>query len=676
MSLESILPLAGAWLWNTYGKTLTGLAFNRGKEKWDEAKWESAAKAYRAKIFKIYNSMQIMGMAKPVALDDIFTDVYVLDKPTAFKRFEIETLKSLSKEPGPSTSKRVNGLRIVRDKHNLFILGKPGAGKTTFLKYLALQAAQQNIDRIPIFIALKEWADSGKDLMLFLTERFKICEFPVARPFVEELLNSGTAMVLFDGLDEVSQERGERDQQIRSMNEFVQKYDKTQCLITCRIAATDYSFQPFSYVEIADFSDKQVKTFVGNWFRREDEKDLKTYERFIKELEEPDNKGLRDLARTPLLLTLLCLAFNETLSFPRRRAEIYKEAVDALLKKWDSSRRIKRDEVYQQLSIGHKENMLARIAAETFEDNEYFIPQARLEKFISDYVKNVPPHDPKEVNAAAVLKSIEADNGIFVERAREIYSFSHLTIQEYFTAKYVVANVHRGALVELIKSHCTDDRWREVFLLTTSLLLDATDFMKAFRSHIEDLLCNDQKLGSLLAWADKDSSIGASRWLTRSMYLFIERFHATTNPGLMSALAQGFMASKLLHDELYLDHRLSLDIAYAHGRSEHIRDILAGEIEIIRKLGLNGLSTALEELVVPTPESSEEEWQLFEDRFRSVLIEHRDIGHEWDLTEEQETLLAKYLSASFLLQDCLELAFISPAEKSKLQQSLLLSPPQ
>src|SRR5438067_6287634 len=55
--------------------------------------------------------------------------------------------------------------------------------------------------------------------------------------------------------------------------------------------------------------------------------------RFLTEFKKEDNKGLRDLARTPLLLTLLCLAFNETLTFPQRRVEIYEEALDALLKK-------------------------------------------------------------------------------------------------------------------------------------------------------------------------------------------------------------------------------------------------------------------------------------------------------------------------------------------------------
>lgn len=498
----------GAWLWDKYGKTVTDKAAGTVKDKWNKFKWKGAAEAYRAKIKKLYGTMQIMGMAEPVPLDDIFTDAYMLDQPTAFGRFDIESLKQSSADlDAPPQAQRINGLRLVKEKGNLFILGKPGAGKTTFLKYIAVQAAERIkpvIDKVPIFISLKQWADSGAELMPFITERFDICDFPDAQPFVEELLNSGNAIVLFDGLDEVNQESGQRDKQTRAMNNFIEKYDQTQCLITCRLAASDYSFQPFTYVEIADFTEKQIKKFVGNWFRKEGEKDEETRDKFLAEFAKADNKGLRDLARTPLLLTLLCLAFNETLTFPQRRVEIYEEAVDALLKKWDSSRRIKRDEVYRQLSLGHKENMLARIAAQMFEKNEYFIPQAELERYITDYVNGVPPHDTNEVaDGEVILKAIEAQHGIFVERAREVYSFSHMTFQEYFTAKYIVANTAKGTLTNLIKEHCTDESWREVFLLTTSLLPDASQFIKTFRCNVDELLEGDEKLRALLALAEK-----------------------------------------------------------------------------------------------------------------------------------------------------------------------------
>lgn len=51
------------------------------------------------------------------------------------------------------------------------------------------------------------------------------------------------------------------------------------------------------------------------------------------------------MASTPLLLVLLCLAYEENLTFPQNRSELYKDAIQALLKKWDTSRGIQRDEI-------------------------------------------------------------------------------------------------------------------------------------------------------------------------------------------------------------------------------------------------------------------------------------------------------------------------------------------
>ena len=59
--------------------------------------------------------------------------------------------------------KRFRELEAVKKYQKLIILGKPGAGKTTFLKHLAIQCLQGNFEpeRIPIFVNLKSFAESA-----------------------------------------------------------------------------------------------------------------------------------------------------------------------------------------------------------------------------------------------------------------------------------------------------------------------------------------------------------------------------------------------------------------------------------------------------------------------------------------------------------------------------------
>lgn len=696
MSLNYLIPV-GAWLWDKYGKTLADSAGDNLKLRWAKFKWKDAAEAYSVKVKKLYGTMQIMGMKEPVPLDDIFTDVFLLDKPTAFGRFEIEQLKQqlVDQDAPPPNAKRIDALsfvtetlrtvsydsenkKTIREKNrNLFILGKPGAGKTTFLKYIAVKASEREVDKVPIFVGLKQWADSGLPLLTFIEDRFDICSFPAARPFVEELLNSGSAIVLFDGLDEVNQESGQRDAQIRAMNNFIEKYDRTQMLITCRIAASDYAFNPFTYVEIADFTKSQIHKFVSNWFRNDEgNKDKVTGNKFLAAFEKNESGGLRDLGRTPLLLTLLCLAFNETLSFPQRRVEIYEEALDALLKRWDSTRRIERDEIYRTLSLGHKENMLARIAAETFERNEYFLKQSALEQLITDYIKNVPPHETsKATDGESILKAIEAQHGIFVERAHKIYSFSHLTFQEYFTAKYLVVNAREGTLKNLVDNHSTDRRWREVFLLTTSLLPDASQFMGFVRRSVDNLVRPDEKLRGLLSWASrKSASIEGGNWILRLNYLHLAVHYASRSSDLKRSLdyAITYVLNPSHNIEFDLDRTLN-DIYYQTRIYNRVSDLPIA-ISRARNLGLDRLAEDLKQLSLSLRNESFNRSQ-FADRLLGLMAEHRDLGQVWDLTKAEEARLTEYIKATCSLQDYLKLAFMPPEEKVAILDSLY-SPPE
>ena len=112
-----------------------------------------------------------------------------------------------------------------------------------------MEAAQGNLPKVPILIELHEWDAANTDLLKFMERQFAICGLPDARLWIQMLLKRGEALVLFDGLDEVKQEQGRRKRMMRELRDFCDEYEKAQCVITCRIAATDYSFAGFQYVE-------------------------------------------------------------------------------------------------------------------------------------------------------------------------------------------------------------------------------------------------------------------------------------------------------------------------------------------------------------------------------------------------------------------------------------------
>jgi len=504
MIFETVLSHGGVWLWEKkLGPILANQATKRIKKKWEEFRWDKAEQDYLARLYNNISTTRILGKQKPILIDSFYTDVYVLDKQSAFVLFDLsangnsaDSVKKIDKE---KIDKRRRAEDLLEHESKLYILGKPGAGKTTFLKHLAILACKGEINKTPIFIPLKEWVESGESLDGFISTSFDVCGFPDAEKFIHCILDSGEALVLFDGLDEVNQENEARNKTILDIKRFSQKYSKSTICLTCRVAANEYTFDGFEYIEISDFSSDQKVDFIDRWFQESE--DLKA--RFYSDWNSTDNGGIRELGATPLLLTLICLAYEETLNFPSRRVDLYQEALDALLKKWDSSRGVLRHNRYKSLSIERKKQMLAGIAHEHFIKGEYLFPRKTIEKDIGDFLARLPGDDEgASKESSDMLEAIEAQHGLLSERAKDIYSFSHLTLQEFFAARYILENQAKGTLEQLISLAAQDKRWREVFLMVASLLDDATDFFRESLSSASNFISDSHYIKCLVSYLE------------------------------------------------------------------------------------------------------------------------------------------------------------------------------
>lgn len=144
-----------------------------------------------------------------------------------------------------------------------------------------------------------------------------------------------------------------------------------------------------------------------------------------------ENKPIRELAITPILLSLTCAVFQQTGKFYSKRSKLSEEGLELLLRQWDTSRNIVRDEIYRDLSIERKLKLLSYVAVKKFEQEQYILfEQEELEEYIGEFLRI------EKRKSRSVLKAIESQHGLLIERVRGIWSFSHLTFQEHFVAKH------------------------------------------------------------------------------------------------------------------------------------------------------------------------------------------------------------------------------------------------
>ncbi|NER94874.1 MAG: NACHT domain-containing NTPase [Symploca sp. SIO1B1] len=652
-------------------------------------------------IHKQCGTMKVLDMTQPIGLKDIYTNVNILEKIIGRRRFTLnELLQSfdLNSEEfdrcglGKIQEERVSGLEAVQLYDKLLVLGKPGAGKTTFLKYLAIQCANSQVlgEQVPLFITLKQFAETENQpaLTTYINQLFTDCGVTEAQ--TRDILNQGKGLILLDGLDEVREE--DSDRILNQIEQFTDQYHTNSFVLTCRIAAREYTFEKFTEVEVADFDDQQIETFVGKWFQAK-ESDLADY--FMEQLKE--TKPIKELATNPLLLTLLCIEFEDSGAFPPNRSELYSRAIHTLLRKWDDKRRIVRQQVYKKLSVQRKEDLLSEVAFVTFKRGEYFFKQRDVEQYIAGYIRNLPDAktDPEALllDSEAVLKSIEAQHGLLVERARSIYSFSHLTFQEYFTAReiFVTANL------EELAHRVTEKRWREVFLLTAGMLRDASKLMQLMKQKIDGLVAGDKKIQEFLHWVhQKSNSIDVSHKpaAVRAFYLDLAlnlnldlKLSLDLKPSLHLDLKPSLDLGLSLDFYLYLSFQFSFYLSLDLGLSF---DLSQPSDSLEQALYLDQYGVLMPELKhllqqlkdqLPNLEEDKEQfkqwWKVnskaWIEQLRSVIIEHRNIGHDWQFNEQQQKLFNQYYNANQLLVDCLNSdCYVSQEVRQEIEDTLLL----
>lgn len=368
------------------------------------------------------------------------------------------------------------------------------------------------------------------------------------------LLASGQAIVLLDGLDEIGNSDARRA--LRSViHEAMENYPHVRWVLTSRVVGyeeVEFDSYPLPVVRripdrkakkqkgkpktrlvlveappvatrlyLTPFDDRQVEQFATHWWAQQTANPHLTRldsKGFVERLRL--NAGLCAIARNPIMLTMAAQVFRASRDLPDGRAMLYREIARAYLGTLDKQRGLEHlqpiphteAEMHGWLAAIGWQLQLRRIAASRGtggnEKPEILLTSDDLIELLAPLIAAERPSEQRET-ARLFLTYAGRRSGLLLPRGqdaegRDLYTFAHLSFQEYFAGEYLrqrMSNRHWGTPREPAGNAATSSRladvqgflrssvWREVFSFAFESISDHTP---------DDLL---PVLALLLGWA-------------------------------------------------------------------------------------------------------------------------------------------------------------------------------
>ena len=373
------------------------------------------------------------------------------------------------------------------------LLGAPGSGKTTLMSYFAVMLAQKqpeilglaaDTDLLPIIIKIRDLAKRAEHLSIldyirqFASGNLQVKELPTG--FFEYWLDDGRALILLDGLDEVANE-AKRYEIVNQIEVFLDQYPENRTIITSRPAGYKSAFFPteeFPRYRLESFDDDKVEIFIKKWYesRFEDPEESQRRQESLRQAL-AEQKRIKELARNPLLLTIIALIHRYEAYLPRQRHKLYDRAVKTLLTNWDAGKELNYKLPCEYLHHDDVERLMQQLAywihtqggtgdkeGSTLIDKEELIKQ--LKKFIAEE-KSIKSHQAK-AEAERFVAHIQERAGLLNEQGQDCYAFVHKSFQEYLAAQEIKDRQEGDGdevVLEHIEKYLHDPHWREVLLL-------------------------------------------------------------------------------------------------------------------------------------------------------------------------------------------------------------------
>jgi hypothetical protein len=393
-----------------------------------------------------------------------------------------------------------------------------GLGKTSLLRFLALdmlddspklhRLATQWGGRLPVWIPFALWtrliADpqtTDTSLVDLLRKWLHSHEEERLWPLVDQALNDKRLLLLVDGLDEWSTPAAANIAGQR-LALFVRQREPPVVAVgrPAGVSSLSLSAQDWPVGELADFDLNQQRElaseWIGRWIRcesdRADSNEIQIrcrakVDELMQELSSPE---LAELAKVPLLLSLLVFLKLNNVTLPADRFKAYDELLRHLITVHPQRRReVAGIGETSSLAPDDAARVLANLAYELQCDySEGTIELAAAIAIVEEYLKSEDGlgfgTTEARRHARELVETEGASTGLLVRRSDREIGFFHRSLQEYLAAQHL-ARLPLELQLRAIREHGQDVRWHEVLLgllRLTSRREDAQKFIQEMQS--------------------------------------------------------------------------------------------------------------------------------------------------------------------------------------------------
>lgn len=373
---------------------------------------------------------------------------------------------------------------FTSSRHQAVIVGAPGAGKSTWSKWLQREALSPRWPGIAVRIELRRF--SGEELPSLQD----VIREAAGKHLAEELkadriarwLEENQVLFILDGFDEIRP--SERDKVYEWVVDLSAASRGCPFVLTSRLLTTDHlerletgwrrwSIEPFDETRIVDYIQRWYKftpLIPDNSQREIDAPSLASVWRH--------DPTLGHLTGNPLLLSTLLMVHHLDGSLPSGRSQLYRRYVEGMLGLWDDRRNVTATTV--NLSLEQKRQILRGLALHLFLREEDQVDESDAFVWLQEMLQRMNLPLPAE----DVLAALRERSGLIIGPG--IYSFAHKSIAEYLVAETILQGDQQdetGRRMDRFRlfEYRDDDRWNTVTFLWAGLapVADVESFVEA-----------------------------------------------------------------------------------------------------------------------------------------------------------------------------------------------------